>query len=79
MKAYLGRMELHRKLQSSEYAFNDTEVALVMLTGLPEMCETPILNLEQDEEYYQQGRQRRAWKKRGKKCVRNLKVNIKRR
>jgi Reverse transcriptase (RNA-dependent DNA polymerase)/gag-polypeptide of LTR copia-type/Integrase core domain/GAG-pre-integrase domain len=49
-KSCLGRlMDLHRRLTSGGYGFNDREVAMVMLMGLPSSYEPLILNLEQDE------------------------------
>lgn len=49
MQMYLGRiMDLHRKLEACSYGFQDREVALIMLMGLPKNYEHIILNLEHD-------------------------------
>ena len=51
IKEYLGRLiDIHRKLTAGGYAFEDREVALVMLMGLPKSYEQLILSLEKEEQ-----------------------------
>ncbi|UYV70601.1 hypothetical protein LAZ67_7003642 [Cordylochernes scorpioides] len=51
MKDYIERiMNIHRKLEKGGHGFKDTELALIMLMGLPKTYEPMILNLEQNEE-----------------------------
>ncbi|UYV74740.1 hypothetical protein LAZ67_12000761 [Cordylochernes scorpioides] len=51
MKDYIARiMNIHRKLEKGGHGFKDTELALIMLMGLPKTYEPMILNLEQNEE-----------------------------
>ncbi|UYV65858.1 hypothetical protein LAZ67_3005722 [Cordylochernes scorpioides] len=51
MKEYFARiMECHRKLAKYHHGFEDGELALIMLLGLPKSYEPLILSLEQQEE-----------------------------
>ncbi|UYV83970.1 hypothetical protein LAZ67_X000731 [Cordylochernes scorpioides] len=51
MKEYIARiMNIHRKLDKGGHGFKDTELALIMLMGLPKTYEPMILNLEQNKE-----------------------------